>query len=316
MATPCRRPHTSYILVSVCERAGGSSSASRSRARAREARRGSRRGMGRRTSERLCGSTTPLTRTLVDVPRAGRHERVRNDWAARASRRVGSRRASGAVGVEAEEGEEEEEGEGRRACTKRSQRGPGGREKEERDRTHGGAARDEPSHRDARLCERRTRRRNTSVRDERNHAQLILDQLTADKKGERGERAGDAHGQVAVPPVRLENRDEEVDLRFRHVLEENGGHECLLERRRERGRLGILRAGGTRGQLRLLVTRGSRLEREGGGRTLPGTKRLTPLANGANLTSTLRRALALKGALGGVGFGPYLRAKGRVSFSR
>lgn len=39
-------------------------------------------------------------------------------------------------------------------------------------------------------------------------------------------------------------------------------------------------------------------------RTFPGTNRLTPLANGANLTSTFNRAFALKGAEGGVGFGP------------
>lgn len=40
--------------------------------------------------------------------------------------------------------------------------------------------------------------------------------------------------------------------------------------------------------------------------TLPGTYRRTPDANGANLISTLRRALGLNGALGGVGLGPYL----------
>mgnify|MGYP001605849752 CR=1 FL=1 len=40
--------------------------------------------------------------------------------------------------------------------------------------------------------------------------------------------------------------------------------------------------------------------------TLPGANLREPDANGANLTSTLRRAFALKGAEGGVGLGPYL----------
>lgn len=47
-------------------------------------------------------------------------------------------------------------------------------------------------------------------------------------------------------------------------------------------------------------------------RTLPGTNLRDPEAKGANLTSTCSRAFGLKGALGGVGFGPYLRASALV----
>lgn len=40
--------------------------------------------------------------------------------------------------------------------------------------------------------------------------------------------------------------------------------------------------------------------------TFPGVNLRTPEEKGANLTSTFNRALALKGAEGGEGFGPYL----------
>lgn len=61
-----------------------------------------------------------------------------------------------------------------------------------------------------------------------------------DSEGIR-DREGNAHGYIPIPAVGFKDRQEEVDLRFRERLEEEGRQEGLLQRYRERTCFGVLR---------------------------------------------------------------------------
>lgn len=176
--------------------------------------------------------------------------------------------------------------------------GVGGRKRP----THSGAPRDESSHGNARLCERRTRRRHASASRRADHRSV---------------------SQRARSPSRV--RRKEAANERRTCSSRRPTHPTRAPSRRGRPAISASARAGWRaarpaGASRRVQSPPCPARGEGAGqpfsltgaghpeeieeRTLPGTKRRTPLAKGANLTSTLRRAFALKGALGGVGFGP------------